>query len=265
LRRLGLPLARADLLLERVLRFLRGGAPALGALARQGSEPRRDPDERRADDRLLRRALLLPHAPALRGGRGAAGARGPMRRALLLAVAFALVAVPAASANGDPASDVLLTEKVFVGPEVPVSKSKLDALNKTVEAANAKGYPIRVAVIAFTGDLGTAVSLWGKPQDYSRFLGSEIAFVYPKRLLVAMPAGFGVYKQHESTDTEQQALEGLKAGKTPDALVQSTTRAVRKLAASGGVQVPDYSSGGGGHDWRDRIVIAVGGLLVVAL
>ena len=189
-----------------------------------------------------------------------------MRRALLVVVAFALVAVPAASANGDPASDVLLTEKVFVGPEVPVSKDKLDALNKTVEAANAKGYPIRVAVIAFTGDLGTAVSLWGKPQDYSRFLGSEIAFVYPKRLLVAMPAGFAVYNQHESTDTEQQALEGARAGKTPDALVQSTTQAVRKLAASGGVQVPDYASGGGGgHDWRDRIVIAVGGLLVVAL
>jgi hypothetical protein len=188
-----------------------------------------------------------------------------MRRALLAAAVAALVAVPAASANGDPASDVLLTQKVFVGPEVPVSTSKLDALNKTVEAANAKGYPIRVAVIAFTGDLGTAVTLWGKPLDYSKFLGSEIAFVYPKRLLVAMPAGFAVYNQHESTAAEQQALQGLEPGKTPDALVTSTTAAVRKLAASGGVQVPDYSSGGGGHDWRDRIVIAVAGLLVVAL
>jgi hypothetical protein len=188
-----------------------------------------------------------------------------MRRALLLAAAAALVAVPAASANGDPASDVLLTKQVFVGPEVPVSKGELDALEKTVAAANAKGYPIRVAVIAFTGDLGTAVSLWGKPQDYSKFLGSEIAFVYPKRLLVAMPAGFAVDNQHQSTATEQGALQGMQAGKTPDALVQSTTAAVRKLAASGGVQVPVYSSGGGGHDWRDRVIIAVVGLLVVAL
>ena len=188
-----------------------------------------------------------------------------MRRALLVAAAAALVAVSAASANGDPASDVLLTQKVFVGPEVPVSKGKLDALQKTVEAANAKGYPIRVAVIAFTGDLGTAVSLWRKPQDYSKFLGSEIAFVYAKRLLVAMPAGFAVNSPHRSTAAEQRALKGLKAGKTPDALVQSTTDAVRKLAASGGVLVPTYSSGGGGHDWRDRIIIAVAGLLVVAL
>jgi hypothetical protein len=188
-----------------------------------------------------------------------------MRRALLVAAAAALVAVPAASANGDPASDVLLTQKVFVGPEVPVSKGKLDALQKTVDTANAKGYPIRVAVIAFTGDLGTAVSLWRRPQDYAKFLGSEIAFVYPKRLLVAMPAGFAVYNGHQPTAKEQGALQGVRPGKTPDALVQSTTAAVRKLAASGGVQVPAYSSGGGGHDWRDRIIILVAGLLVVAL
>jgi hypothetical protein len=173
-----------------------------------------------------------------------------MRRALLAAAAAALVAVPAASANGDPASDVLLTRQVFVGPEVPVSKSK--------------GYPIRVAVIAFTGDLGTAVSLWRRPQDYSRFLGSEIAFVYAKRLLVAMPSGYGVYRPHRSTAAEQRALQGLRPGKTPDALVQSTTDAVRKLAASGGVQVPAYS-GGGGHDWRDRIIIVAAGLALLAL
>lgn len=188
-----------------------------------------------------------------------------MRRALLLATFAALVAVPAASANGDPASDVLLTQKVFVGPEVPVSKGKLAALQKTVDAANAKGYPVRVAVIAFTGDLGTAVSLWRRPKDYAKFLGSEIAFVYPKRLFVAMPAGFAVHNGQQSTATEQRALQGLQPGKTPDALVQSTTEAVRKLAASGGVQVPAYSGGGGGHDWRDRIIIAVVGLLVVAL
>jgi hypothetical protein len=189
-----------------------------------------------------------------------------MRHALLLAAAAsALVAVPAASANGDPASDVLLTQKVFVGPEVPVSKGRLAALQKTVNAANANGYPIRVAVIAFTGDLGTAVSLWGKPQDYAKFLGSEIAFVYPKRLLVAMPAGFGVHNGNRSTAAEQRALRGLRAGRTPDALVESTTQAVRKLAASGGVTVPAYSGSGGGHDWRDRIIIAVAGLLIVAL
>ena len=36
-----------------------------------------------------------------------------MRRALFVAVAAALLAVPLARANGDPASDVLLTQPVF--------------------------------------------------------------------------------------------------------------------------------------------------------
>ena len=187
-----------------------------------------------------------------------------MKRAALVAVFLALLAPAAARANGDPASDVLLTNQVFLPFEAPVSKQAAQELRATVAEANKRGFKIRVAVIAFTGDLGTAVSLWRRPQDYSRFLGSEIAFVYAKRLLVAMPSGYGVYRPHRSTAAEQRALQGLRPGKTPDALVQSTTDAVRKLAASGGVQVPAYS-GGGGHDWRDRIIIVAAGLALLAL
>ena len=184
-----------------------------------------------------------------------------MRRALLVAAAAALVAVPAAFANGDPASDVLLTQKVFVGPEVPVSKGKLDALQKTVDAANAKGYPIRVAVIAFTGDLGTAVSLWRQPQSYSRFLGSELAFVYRNRLLIAMPSGFGFYHGRKPVAKEKAVLAKIPPGKTPTALTESTTQAVRALAAADGVVLPKVSTGGSA--WRDRAIIAGVGLLVL--
>ncbi|HSC51204.1 MAG TPA: hypothetical protein VLD16_13150 [Gaiellaceae bacterium] len=186
-----------------------------------------------------------------------------MRRALVLAALAALVAAPAASANGDPASDVLLTQQVFVGPEVPVQQSDLDALRKTVAAANEQGYPIRVAVIAFTGDLGTAVSLWRKPQDYSKFLGSEIAFVYAKRLLVAMPTGFGVYWPHRSTAAERRALRAAQPGRTPDALVKSTTQAVRKLAAAQGVTLPAYTTKSTAT--RDRLIIAAAGLAILLL
>ena len=82
-----------------------------------------------------------------------------------------------AQANGDPASDVLLTDKVFLPFEAPISASAKSDLQKTVDEATAKGYPIRVAVIAFTGDLGTAVSLWGSsvhPQQcLLRHLGGQ--------------------------------------------------------------------------------------------
>jgi hypothetical protein len=187
-----------------------------------------------------------------------------MRRALLVAAAAALVAVPAAHANGDPASDVLITNQVYIGPEVPISNGDRGALTKTVAAANEHGYPIRVALIPFTSDLGTAVSLWRHPQSYAKFLGSELAFVYTKRLLITMPSGFGIYHGRKPVAKEQRVLARIPPGKTPTEVAQQTATAVRALAAADGVAVPAYS-GSGGSDWRDRLIIAAAGLLVVAL
>jgi hypothetical protein len=186
-----------------------------------------------------------------------------MRRLLLVAAAAALVTVPAAHANGDPASDVLLVNQVYIGPEVPISNADRDALTKTVAAANERGYPIRVALIPFTSDLGTAVSLWRHPQDYAKFLGSELAFVYTKRLLIAMPSGFGVYHRNRPVAKEQRVLGRIRPGRTPTAVAQQTTKAVRALAAADGITLPVES--GGGSDWRDRAIIAAVGLVIVAL
>jgi hypothetical protein len=187
-----------------------------------------------------------------------------MRRVLLVAAVAALVAVPPARANGDPASDILIPNQVYIGPEVPISNADRDALIKTVAAANERGYPIRVAVIAFTSDLGTAVSLWHRPRDYAKFLGSELAFVYTKPLLISMPSGFGFYHGRKPVAKEERVLARRRAGKTPSALTLSTAEAVRALAAANGVEVPPYSAGGG-HDWRDRAIIAAVGLVVVGL
>jgi hypothetical protein len=186
-----------------------------------------------------------------------------MRAALLLAVAAALVTVPAARANGDPASDVLITNQVYIGPEVPISNADRDALVKTVAAANERGYPIRVALIPFTSDLGTAVSLWGRPRDYAKFLGSELAFVYTKPLLIAMPSGFGVYHRNKPVTKEQRVLARVRPGKTPAEVAQQTTKAVRALAAADGITLPAAS--GGGSDWRDRAIIGIAGMLVLVL
>jgi len=188
-----------------------------------------------------------------------------MRRALFVAAAAALLAVPFARANGDPASDVLLTQPVYFPIDATLQDSDREALLKTVEAANERGYKIRVALIPFTSDLGTAVSLWKHPQDYSKFLGSELAFVYAKRLLIAQPSGFGIYNHSKSVTKEQRVLAKVPVGKTPTELTQSATAAVRALASSAGVTLPEISSSDGGHDWRDRSIIAVAGLLAVVL
>jgi hypothetical protein len=186
-----------------------------------------------------------------------------MRRVFLVAAAAALVAVPVARANGDPASDELIANQVYIGPEVPISNADRDALVKTVAAANERGDPIRVALIPFTSDLGTAVSLWGHPQDYAKFLGSELAFVYTKTLLIAMPSGFGVYHRNKPVTKEQRVLARVRPGKTPTAVAQQTRKAVRALAAADGITLPAAS--GGGSDWRDRAIIGIAGVLVLVL
>ena len=181
---------------------------------------------------------------------------------IALLLALVLLAPASARANGDPASDVLPFQQVFLPFEAPVSKSAATDLRKTVASANSKGYKIRVALIAFTGDLGTAVSLWRHPQDYSKFLGREIAFSYTGRLLVAMPSGFGFYDQGRPVEKEQQVLEKIAPGATPTALTESAATAVRALAASAGVTVPKPSGSSGTHD---RLILgaAVAALLVV--
>jgi hypothetical protein len=167
---------------------------------------------------------------------------------LALAAVLALLVPAAARANGDPASDVLPFDAVFLPFEAPISKSAGDGLRKTVVSANDKGYKIRVAIIAFTGDLGTAVALWRHPEDYAKFLGREIAFAYDGRLLIAMPSGFGLYDQGRPVAKEQKVLSKVSPGAAPTELTESAEEAVRALAASAGVAVPKPSGSSSTHD-----------------
>ncbi len=186
-----------------------------------------------------------------------------MRRlALLAALAAVALALPgSALANGDPASDVLPFSHVFLPYEAPISGSAATRLKETVAAANAKGYKIRVAVIPFTGDLGTAISLWRHPQSYSEFLGTEIAFVYRGRTLIAMPSGFGVYNGGKPVTKELRALKTVRPGATPTDLTESASDAVRAMSAANGVAVPKSFGSSASHD---RLVLAAA-VVVLAL
>jgi hypothetical protein len=178
------------------------------------------------------------------------------------AIVMALPGV--ASANGDPASDVLPVAQVFLPHEVPISKQASEGLQKTVSEANKKGYKIRVAVIAFTGDLGTARSLWGHPQSYAKFLESEITFAYDGPVLIAMPSGFGYYNARKPVAKELRVLKTVPVGKTPTPLAESAAAAVRALAAANGVNVSKPSVGGSSAT-RDRIILAIAVLALVLI
>jgi hypothetical protein len=180
------------------------------------------------------------------------------------ALAVAMVFPAAALANGDPASDVLPVAQVFLPYEAPISKSAANDLQKTVTEANQKGYKIRAAVIAFSGDLGTAQSLWGRPELYSKFLGAELSFAYSGPLLIAMPGGFGFYNARKPVAKELQVLKTVPVGKTPTPLTESAAAAVRALAAANGVKVAKPAAPKSSAT-RDRLILGIAVLALVVV
>jgi hypothetical protein len=172
------------------------------------------------------------------------------RRVSLLALVAALVAVPLARADGDPASDYLLTRSTFVPPDLGISTADAARLSATVAAARSRGYPIHVALIGSAYDLGSVVSLDRKPKQYARFLGTELTLVYHGRLLVVMPNGFGVSRAGKPLPAAQRVVDRLAApGTGGPQLVQAGIDGVRALAAASGVHVPPprlASQGSGG-------------------
>ena len=182
----------------------------------------------------------------------------------LLASAAALAAPPPAAADGDPASDVLLTRWVFVPYGAPVSSPLTQQLETVIARARKAGYPIKVAIIGMPYDLGAVSSLYGKPQEYAKFLSSELTFLYHGRLLIVMPQGFGYYDSADRRGPELRVLRGLKVEKGSDALIATATRAVAELARASGhpVVVPAVASEPRGHN---RALLIVGALVAAAI
>lgn len=189
------------------------------------------------------------------------------RRAALAGAVVALLVTPnAALANGDPASDYLLGQSIFLPFGAKVDSGAIDRLNATMKASYDAGFKIKVAVIGKPSDLGTAFSLFRKPQRYAEFLGLELSFVYRDALLVVMPNGYGYSVNGESAPQFARALRGLSApGPDTTGMIRGATVSVRRLAAVAGhrLVVPK----GGGSEARDRITIAaavVAGLALIA-
>ena len=191
--------------------------------------------------------------------------RRTARLTFALLAASAAGVVPPARADGDPASDVLLTQSVFVPYGAPVSPAVVSQLETVVARAKAAGYPIKVAIVRVPYDLGAVTSLYGKPQVYAKFLGRELMFLYRGRLLVVMPQGYGYYDGRRRHGSELRVLRSLGVGKGPDQIVESAVGAVAGLARAGGHPVavpalaPQRSQG------HNRIFLVIGGLIAAAI
>ena len=192
-----------------------------------------------------------------------------MKRRLLAAVlAAGCIAVPAAHADGDPASDYLLSQDTFLPFDANISKEQAAQLNTVVADAKKKGFKVKVAVIAKPFDLGAVPSLYGKPKTYARFLGQELFFLYKGRLLIVMPRGYGASRGGKPLPSDQRVLDTMPApGESGAELTAAAARAVQRLAAQNGVQVAIPPVASGDSETNDRIIIAgiAGGLVLLLL
>ena len=194
-----------------------------------------------------------------------------IRRTAVTVLALALLlgaSARIARADGDPASDVLLSNQAFLTAESgPVSPAQRQLL-ALVRDANRAGFPIRVAVIASAYDLGSITPLWRQPSLYARFLGQELQSTYRQRLLVVMPNGFGFFWVGHSAAPAYRELASVQAGAGPDQITAATESAVRRLAAAAGVALPSIPAAAaarpGGSDTYAILGGAIGALFVLA-
>ena len=114
-----------------------------------------------------------------------------------------------ALADGDPASDVLAQQGLFLPQDAGVSAHQQAQLAALLQAAVRAGYPIRVALIASPSDLGSVTALWRAPQSYAKFLGQELGLVYHGPLLVVMPNALGLYQLNRPDAVQRAALAHL--------------------------------------------------------
>ncbi len=142
-------------------------------------------------------------------------------------LAAGLCAQPAL-ADGDPASDVLLSQNVFLpeGQTTPATLvSRLDALTRAADRAG--GRPIKVALIAAPTDLGSVTALWGQPTKYARFLSLELEFVTRAPVLIVMPQGIGYARAGKTIPPRR--LTGLTVGIGPAGLAETAITSINRL------------------------------------
>jgi hypothetical protein len=187
--------------------------------------------------------------------------------------------VSRALADGDPASDVLASQSLFLpadGGFTPAQQIRLAAL---LHSAQHDGYPVRVAVIATPADLGSVGALWRMPGSYARLLGQELTLVYRGTLLVTMPNGFGVYRTggrqvgpSRGGAPAAGAPPSLAAPRRGTSLVVAAADAVEQLAAAAGhrlapgrVRAPRSSGSAlGSVDLGSWLALAAGAALIAA-
>ena len=186
---------------------------------------------------------------------------------VILALAAGSLAT-AARADGDPASDVLATQPLFLPQDAGIPLAQQNQLTTLLGAGANNGYQLRVAIIASSTDLGSVTELWHQPQTYARFLGQELSLVYRGPLLVIMPNGFGLESLNPAASANPSALAGVKIPAGGAGLGAVALTAIQRLADASGhsVEIPAAATAttvAGSSNAIPVIAFAVGLALIV--
>lgn len=175
----------------------------------------------------------------------------------------------AAYGDGDPASDVLVSQSMFVPIELSINRQTEQLQALLAEAARA-GFKVRVAMIDSPRDLGTVTSLWRQPKLYSGYLGTELSLSFTGQVVVVMPNGIGVYPGRVApTPSERTVAAELPAPGPGEGLVTGAIAAVERLAAAqgdplatAGIRAPAGAPASGGAPTSTWLALGLGALLI---
>ncbi|RKQ93746.1 hypothetical protein C8N24_3617 [Solirubrobacter pauli] len=193
-----------------------------------------------------------------------------MRTLSALVAVFLSLCGGVAWADGDPASDVLASARVFWPYNLKVPAESREQLNATVTAVTRNGLPVRVAMVQSEFDLGSVGVLFGHPQDYSQFLAQGLANFNRDWVIVVMPNGYGVYhcvpipevgfcEKALPSEADQKRLRTLApVSKSRQDMAAAAEQAVRTFAEGRGV-----SAASGGVGVVAPVAGAVVGILLV--
>src|SRR5437588_1070422 len=167
-----------------------------------------------------------------------------MATALLAAATATLIPATRGIADADPASAYLLGAPAFYPFQPPTSPTLRHELESALSELKGKGLNLKVAVIGNPTDLGAVPNLFGRPQEYAKFLSQEISFNQPQPLLVVMPAGFGL--AHAGAPTSVNGLS-IDSAQRSNGLTRSAIQAVERIARANGkpISVSASSSNSG--------------------
>ncbi len=156
---------------------------------------------------------------------------------VLLVAASAGPLVSTARGDGDPGSDVLVSQNLFIAADANAPVKQQLQIGELLQSAARAGFPIRVAVISGPDDLGAVTELWEKPQAYARFLGIELSLAYTQRLLVVMPDGFGFYWPGHSSAPAYRQLAHVAVKTGGAGLLNAAGAAVARLAEAAHIKL----------------------------